>query len=105
MSFGTATATVNVQPSVDQDPAADEYVAVLDWSPIPDGPGPYPYTVAVDFASVPGNVQVSRISAPESNGNMYVRVFAKAGGVAGPLSNEVVAPYDFRPSPPTVTLV
>lgn len=104
MAFGMVSAVIHVEPSLDQDPAPNEYTAVLDWEPIPDGPGPYPFTHIVPISWVPGDTTVSRQDAPFAHGEMYIRVFASAAGVAGPLSEEVVHSYDFRPAAPTLTL-
>jgi hypothetical protein len=86
MAFGTVNAQISIQDAVGNQPAATGYVVALDWEPIVEGVLPYAYTTSVSVADAgAGPVTVSRPNAPLSNGSMYIRVYAVAGTVIGPL--------------------
>lgn len=100
--FGVVNATVNVQAVA----GATEYIAMMDFAPIPDSADPLQYTTQlVTVAEVPGDVVVSKSGAPTVSGSLYVRVYAKEGNIQGHLSNEVVKAYDFRLPAPVISLV
>lgn len=102
--MGTVNANINIQQSPGH-AAADHYIVVMDWNPIPDDETTFAYTQLVAKIDVPGDSAISRPNAPLVQGNMYVRAYAQAGVVAGVLSNEVIVPYDFRPGAPSISLV
>lgn len=103
MAFGTVTTQVNISDVVSPQPDATSFIVCMDWSPIVAEP--YAYTQAVTLAEAQaGPVTISRPNAPLSNGPMYIRAYALAGTVKGPLSDEVVYNYDFRPAAPDLSL-
>jgi hypothetical protein len=104
MAFGTVTTQVNIADAVGPQPDATSYIVILAWNPIVEGAEPYEHTVAVSVVDAEaGPVSVSRGSAPLANGPMYIRAYGLSGAVKGPLSDEIVHNYDFRPGAPTVT--
>lgn len=103
MAYGTANATFVVQPSPDHADAT-HYIAILEFSSIPDGVDPGTvYTVLVSKADVDAAVpQTVGRDSNEITGNLYVRSYAAKNALPGLLSNELVFPFDFRLQAPVI---